>query len=169
MSEKAWLSETNSPKAVIAILFGNIDDLTIEHCLSLYPKGLLIVCEESLPKRDQIQTISAKTNIHDFLKFLSEFLLIDPINPPEVKISSSIKKDEFSFYETLHNHTLNQIDTTQKPGGPERNRFYQANAGFFKSSGLSFVKITRGMERYGTKKGCRSRWCRSIFRHNSWN
>ena len=109
-----WLSETNSPKAVIAILFGSIDDLTIEHCLSLYPKGLLVVCEESLPIREQIQSISAKTNIHDFLKVLSEFLLIDPVNRPEVKISSSIPKEEFPTYETLANHTLNQIDTTQR-------------------------------------------------------
>lgn len=109
-----WLSETNSPKAGIAILFGSIDDLTIDHCLSLYPKGLLVVCEESLPIREQIQSISAKTNIHDFLKVLSEFLLIDPVNRPEVKISSSIPKEEFRTYEKLANHTLNQIDTTQR-------------------------------------------------------
>ena len=60
------------------------------------------------------KSVSPKTSLIDFSKVLSEFLLLDPINRPEVKISSLIKDDEFKIHEKLAAQTLNQIDTSQR-------------------------------------------------------
>lgn len=115
-SQDEWISETDCSEAQILIIFGNIQDSVLEECSSKFPKGILVVTEKETPRNSDIliKSISPKTNIKDFSEALSEFLLLDPINRPEVKIASSISDDEFKNYEMLATQTLNQIDTSQR-------------------------------------------------------
>ena len=98
-----WISETDALKAQLLIIFGEIEDSVLKECSSKFPKGILLVSERSSQGDSGvlIKSVSPKTSLIDFSKVLSEFLLLDPINRPEVKISSLIKDDEFKIYEKL--------------------------------------------------------------------
>ena len=111
-----WISETDALKAQLLIIFGEIEDSVLKECSSKFPKGILIVSESPSQGDSGVlfKSVSPKTSLIDFSKVLSEFLLLDPINRPEVKISSLIKDDEFKIYEKLAAQTLNQIDTSQR-------------------------------------------------------
>ena len=111
-----WISETDALKAQLLIIFGEIEDSVLKECSSKFPKGILLVSDSPSQGDSGVlfKSVSPKTSLIDFSKVLSEFLLLDPINRPEVKISSLIKDDEFKIYEKLAAQTLNQIDTSQR-------------------------------------------------------
>lgn len=115
MSEKKiWLSETKLEMATTAIIIGSIDSNILNECRSIYKSGLLFVSSNDNIEDDpssKFHTLNLNLNREVILSSLSDFFLNDTTNPPEVKVSALIKKEETFLYEKFIHLVFNEIDT----------------------------------------------------------
>ena len=111
--DSIWLSETNVSQASTSIIFGTVSDQLLEDCLHSYDAGILLVSNREVDDNSNPNLFRANPNLsrESFLSTLSDFFLLNQIQPPEIKVSHSIKEEDASLYEELVHLTLNEIDT----------------------------------------------------------
>ena len=112
-TKSAWLSETKVPHASTAILVGNIEPTVIEKCINEYQSGIFLISVEKNEHEfaSKFFHLNPNLNKQHIISSLSEFFLLDSINPPEIKVSASIQKGDTEIYENFVHLALNEIDT----------------------------------------------------------
>ena len=88
-TKSAWLSETKVPHASTAILVGNIEPSVIEKCINEYQSGIFLISVEKNEHEfaSKFFHLNPNLNKQHIISSLSEFFLLDSINPPEIKVS----------------------------------------------------------------------------------
>ena len=88
-----WFSETNTNHAKTIIVLGEVSSIVLKECDLKYSRGILHISRDSNQKdKVRISKLSPDTDKSIFKSKLTDFLLLDPIHPPEVKVSLSVKK-----------------------------------------------------------------------------
>ena len=111
--DSIWLSETNVSQASTAIIYGAISDKLLADCLHSYDAGVLLFSNKAVAEKSSSNLFTANPNLcrESFLSTLSDFFLLNQIQPPEIKVSHSVKEEDATLYEDLVQITLNEIDT----------------------------------------------------------
>ena len=121
-ADSIWLSETNVSQASTAIIYGAVSDKLLADCLHSYAAGILLVSNREVNDNSSPNLFTANPNLsrESFLSALSDFFLLNQIQPPEIKVSHSIKEQDPSLYEDLVHLSLNEIDTLLRARKRER-------------------------------------------------
>ena len=108
-----WLSETEISNAKTIIVIGDVSDQVIAECMEMYTLGFFLVSKNASPSFTTRNFFLSNPNTDQkkFAKNINEFLILDPQNTPEVKVSTSVKEGETALYEKLLQIVLTEIDT----------------------------------------------------------
>jgi hypothetical protein len=150
-----WLSETEVSYAKTIIVIGDVSDEVVSECMITYPLGFFLV------SRKQYSSFSNKnffqTNLYNdqkkFAESINKFLIIDPHNPPEVKVSTTVKEFETSLYQQLLQIVLTEIDTLLRARKTRKETGYTRQLQIFSNlDGYLLSRMPNDWQNLGTRK-----------------
>ncbi|MEC7801514.1 MAG: 6-hydroxymethylpterin diphosphokinase MptE-like protein [Verrucomicrobiota bacterium] len=150
----AWFSETNTNHAKTIIVLGEVSSSNLKECVENYSRGILLISRDSNQEdKVRISKLSPDTDKSIFKSKLTDFLLLDPIHPPEIKVSLSVREKDTQVFDDLLQLILKEIDTLLRARRTRNENGYLRQSRFFGNlNGYLNSRLPSTWHKLGQKK-----------------
>jgi len=149
-----WFSETNTNHAKTIIVLGEVSSIVLKECALKYNKGILQISRD-LNQEDEVRISKLRPDVDKsiFKSKLTDFLLLDPIHPPEIKVSLSVKEKDTQVFDDFLHLILKEIDTLLRARRTrDENGFLRQSRFFANLNGYLNARLPANWNKLGQRK-----------------